>query len=371
MITDSLLGTRIADYRLEALLGRGGMARVYRAFDTRLNRHVAIKLIDTPLRASEDYQARFEREAKAIARLVHPHIVTLYRYGEARGLLYMAMQYVEGPDLGAVLETYDSESVIESEKAADIVRAIGKALDYAHAQGVIHRDVKPGNILLDMEGKAYLTDFGLVLLSEIGTQGEIFGSPYYIAPEQAISSDGTVPQSDLYSIGVIAYEMFTGQRPFDSENIMDIAMMHMSDDPPPPREIRPDIPPELEAVLLRALAKKPGDRYPSGAAFAEAVRRALQGETVEVSSVPVAQEAPSKPSSMLMVPAADEHKAGGWRDRIYAWVMIILIIVAAVLFFALITRQPDFVEAGASTPDIEGMVEATLTAIVRTATPAP
>ena len=281
MIEDSLIGKQMDEYRLEAVLGHGGMARVYRGIDVRLKRYVAIKVIDAPYQTDPDYALRFEREAQAIAQLDHPHIVRLYRYGEAGGLLYMAMQYIKGANLGDVLASYRADKeFIEPADAQRIIREVCLALDYAHGQGVIHRDVKPANIILDQQGRAILTDFGLALLIDFGTRGEIFGSPYYMAPEQAISSAAAVPQSDLYSIGVILYEMFTGQVPFEAELPLDIARMHMTDPPRPPRELRPAISPELEAVILKALAKEPEERYASGAALADALDRALQAKPV-------------------------------------------------------------------------------------------
>lgn len=273
---DSLLTLQLDEYRLEAMLGRGGMARIYRGLDVRLKRNVAIKVIDTPFRADSDYTTRFEREAQAIARLEHPHIVRLYRYGQDKGLLYMAMQYVEGADLETVLRSYQADQTyIEPEEASRIVREICLALDYAHSQGVIHRDVKPSNVMLDTQGHVYLADFGLALLTESGTRGEIFGSPRYIAPEQVVSSANVVPQSDLYAVGVMLYEMFTGQPPFDAEDPLDIAMLQMDEPPRPPRELRPELDPELEKVILKALEKKPQDRYQSGAELAGALDRAL------------------------------------------------------------------------------------------------
>ena len=279
----SLLGVRLDEYRLDALLGQGGMARIYRGLDVNLKRRVAIKVIDTPLRTDVEYMARFKREAQAIAKLEHPHIVRLYRYGEADGLLYMAMQYVDGADLESVLADYHtSRSFMEPQKASRIVREICLALDYAHSQGVIHRDVKPSNIILDKQGRVYLADFGLALLTESGTRGEIFGSPRYIAPEQAISSANVVPQSDLYAVGIILYEMFAGVTPFNAEDPLDIAMLQMDEPPRPPRAFRPEISPELEAVILKALEKHPQDRYRNGAELADALDRALgmiTGET--------------------------------------------------------------------------------------------
>ncbi len=281
MSEDNLIGKQLDEYRLEALLGQGGMARVYRGVDIRLKRYVAIKVIDAPYQTDPDYAFRFEREAQAIAQLDHSHIVRLYRYGEAAGLLYMAMQYIDGANLGEVLATYRADQeFIEPADAQRIIREVCLALDYAHGQGVIHRDVKPANIILDRQGRAILTDFGLALLIDLGTRGEIFGSPHYLAPEQAISSAAAVPQSDLYSISVILYEMFTGQVPFDAELPLDIARMHMTDPPRPPRELRPTISLELEAVILKALAKEPEERYASGAALADALDRALQTRPV-------------------------------------------------------------------------------------------
>ncbi len=326
---DSLLGRQLDEYRLEALLGHGGMARVYRGLDTNLERHVAIKVIDTPFQSDSDHIARFKREAQAIAQLEHPNIVRLYRYGEADGLLYMAMQYIKGADLGSVLARHRSgETSMSPEEASRIVREVCQALDYAHKRGVIHRDIKPSNIMLDEEGHIILTDFGLALMAELGTRGEIFGSPYYMSPEQAMSSANVVPQSDLYSVGAILYEMFTEQPPFDAEDPLEVAMQHMSASPRPPRELRPEISPELEAVILKALAKEPGERYQSGAELAQALDQALQIavapqpeklEPAEVSSSPSAAavvappelppQAPEASSAdvLLLAPAAPPH----------------------------------------------------------------
>lgn len=287
---DSLIGQQFGEYRLDALLGRGGMARVYRGLDVRLKRWAAIKVIDVPFRADSEYAVRFEREAQAVAQLEHPHIVRLYRYGEANDLLYMAMQYVEGVDLGTVLAGYRADQeFIEPEETARIIREICLALDYAHSKGVIHRDVKPSNIMLDEQGRAVLADFGLALLTEVGTQGEIFGSPRYVAPEQAISSANVVPQSDLYAAGIILYEMFTGQLPFDAEDPLDVAMLHMTEPPRPPRELRPDMSTELEAVILKTLAKEPKDRYQSGAELADALDQALQAPYATTASLLISE----------------------------------------------------------------------------------
>src|SRR5690606_7941282 len=258
---DTLTNRQLDEYRVVALLGQGGMARVYLAEDVRLGRNVAIKVIDRPFREEPAYIERFEREAQAIARLEHPHIVRLYRYGETSRLLYMAMQYVEGADLGTILDSYRREGrLIPPRDALAIVRDVGSALDYAHQKGVIHRDLKPSNILLSLDGQAYLTDFGLALLATTKTLGRTFGTPQYISPEQASSSEEILPQSDLYSLGVILYEMFTGALPFDGRGPLEIALQHRDEAPPDPRQRRPDLDPAVAAVILKAMAKSPAGR---------------------------------------------------------------------------------------------------------------
>ncbi|MBZ0310267.1 MAG: serine/threonine protein kinase [Anaerolineae bacterium] len=272
-MNDPLIGKQLDHYRLEMLLGHGGIARVYRAWDTKLKRHVALKVMDTPLRQNTDTTQRFYREAQTIASLKHPNIIGVHAFGESDGVLYMVMPSVEGADLSKMLA---KKKPLAPQEVLRIIREVCSALDYAHARGVIHRDVKPSNILLDKDGRAILSDFGLVLLTEAGTRGEIFGSPHYIAPEQAVSSAKAVPQSDLYSVGIILYEMFTGRLPFDSDEPIEVALKHLQETIPPPRQVRPDIPPALEAVIMKALSKEIKNRYQTGAALVEALQAALK-----------------------------------------------------------------------------------------------
>lgn len=280
MTEDQLIGKRLGEYQIEGLLGQGGMARVYRAVDVKIKRQAVLKLIDPPSRKDPGYVARFEREAQIIGRLDHPNIVRLYRFDEQDGWLYMAMQHIEGADLGVVLAGYRADKeFMDPDDARRIIREVCSALDYAHGQGVIHRDVKPANVLLDRQGHAFLADFGLALITAVGTRGEIFGSAHYIAPEQAVSSAKAVPQSDLYAIGIILYEIFTGDVPFKAATPLDIALLHISEPPVPPRQIRSDINPALEAVILKALAKKPEERFSTGAALLDALDRALDARS--------------------------------------------------------------------------------------------
>ena len=307
--TDALLGEQLDEYHIDAVLGRGGMARVYRGHDTNLDRHVAIKVIDSPFQSDSDHIERFKREAQTIAQLEHPHIIRLYRFGQKDDLIYMAMQYIEGVDLEDVLKKKrEEETLIEPDRAREIITQICESLDYAHEQNVIHRDIKPSNILLNEEGEAFLTDFGLALMTEMGTRGEVFGSPRYIPPEQAMSSANVVPQSDLYSVGVILYEMFTGIAPFDADDPLEIAMKHMSEIPKSPSELRPEISPELEVLLLKALEKDPEDRYQSGAEIISELEKIFppvqdeveetETDAVEEEAVPVETEASPNQASI-------------------------------------------------------------------------
>src|SRR5258708_39388889 len=229
---DPLLGKQLGDYVIQELLGRGGMARVYKGYDERLQRYAAVKVINSELSGSADqveYAERFRREARAIARLHHPNIVGVYQFGEYETNYYMAMVFIEGKDLRQILKRNAEKSLMmDFTGVLNIVRGIGMALDYAHSRGVIHRDIKPSNIMLDTENLSILTDFGLALNMTEGTLGDTFGSAHYIAPEQAVSSAKAVPQSDLYSLGVCLYEMLAGKVPLDYPFAMSVSLKHLN-----------------------------------------------------------------------------------------------------------------------------------------------
>jgi len=270
----------MGDYRIEGHLGTGGMARVYRGYDEKLERYAAIKVIEPRLIASdeeEEYRERFLREARAIARLSHARIVGVYQFGQYDNLYYIAMEYIEGRNLREVIKGYQKQSLpMPNEEAVRILRDVAEALDSAHRHNIIHRDVKPSNIIVNPDGHGILTDFGLALNSLEGTIGNTFGSVHYIAPEQAISSAQAVPQSDQYSLAIIAYELFSGHVPFDDASAMSVALKHISDLPPPLHDTLPDFPLDAEVVILKALDKDSTRRYGSCAEFIAALSEALR-----------------------------------------------------------------------------------------------
>ncbi len=280
MSEDSLVGKKLGDYTILNLLGRGGMSRVYQGYDENLDRYAAVKVIssDFATTTEEEYTRRFQIEARAIARLRHPNIVGVYQFGRSEGIYYMAMVFLEGQDLRTHLNGYvERRTFIPVAEILHIARDVASALDYAHEQGVIHRDIKPSNIMLEKHtGRAILMDFGLALSVHEGTTGDTFGSAHYIAPEQAVSSAQAVSQSDLYSLGVVLYEMLAGKVPFDDPSAMSVALKHLNEAPPPMTLYNPQLPPEVETVIMRALDKKPEHRYPTGHELIDALERALQ-----------------------------------------------------------------------------------------------
>ena len=275
--TDPFIGQQLGDYLIESLIGQGGMARVYRAVDPNLNRTVAIKVINPGVVEDPEYTRRFKREAQTVAKLSHPNIVSLYQFGLSGTVYFMAMAFIDGVDLDWLMSDYLRDSrIMTYPDLLRIISQIASALDYAHGQGVIHRDIKPGNIMLNHQGRAFLTDFGLVRDLAIPTLGEIFGSPKYISPEQAINSANAVPQSDLYSLGVVIYEMVTGRVPFSTGHPNDIALMHIEEVPPSPRDFNPSLPPSVESIILKLLEKRPEDRFQTGAEMVNTLRQALK-----------------------------------------------------------------------------------------------
>lgn len=278
-MNDPLIGRHLAGYRVERLLGRGGMASIYFAWDTSDDRPVALKVLDERHRDAPAYVQRFIVEAQTIASWQHPNIVQVYSAGEEQGIYFYAMEFIRGLDLAQLLRQYlDASQLLPYAEVLRIGWAVAAALDFAHQRGIIHRDVKPSNVLISVDGRVVLSDFGLVMDVSRGTLGETFGSPHYIAPEQARNSAGAVPQSDIYSLAVMLYEMLTGATPFDDPSPTTLALKHLTEPPPSPRSLNPRLSQAVEAVLLRGLRKNPSERYASGRELMSALDRSLSIE---------------------------------------------------------------------------------------------
>ncbi len=275
-MNDPLIGQHLGNYRLDTVVGRGGMATVYLGWDVSLHRPVAVKVIDARYRDNPAYAERFLQEARAVATWRHDNILQVFYAGQQDDLYYFAMEFVDGPDLGRVMKQYADEGELMPHKdVLHIGLAVAEALDYAHSQDIIHRDVKPSNVMVAKDGRVALADFGLALNAQQGSLGGTFGTPHYIAPEQARNSATAVPQSDLYALGVILYEMLTGSVPFDDPSPTSLAVQHLTQPPPPPRQLNPNLNAATEKMLLKALNKQPANRYQSGAALMEALTEAL------------------------------------------------------------------------------------------------
>ncbi len=286
MQPDEMAGQVLGHYRIIRPLGYGGTATVFLAEDINLQRRVAVKVFNAREGNIQEFLRRFAREARVLAKLDHPNILPVYDYGEQGDNAYIVMPYMAG---GSLRDSIQKERVFSSAETVELMSQILKALQYAHDQGLIHRDIKPGNMLFKSDGSLLLSDFGLVKVVPIEggltTQEEaitlsgqktISGTPEYMAPEQI--NGQAVPASDIYAIGVILYEMLTGQRLFTAENYLGILMKHLHEQPIPPRTINPRISPEMEQVILRALAKDPAQRYQRPEDMRQALQQALTNE---------------------------------------------------------------------------------------------
>jgi serine/threonine protein kinase len=278
----NLIGQSLGRYHILEQLGEGGMATVYKAFDTLLERDVAVKVIRVDQFAPavlERILKRFEREAKALARLTHPNIVHINDYGEQDGIPYLVMDYLPGGTLKQRLG-----KPIPWQEAARLLIPVAEALEYAHEHGIVHRDVKPSNILLTEKGQPMLTDFGIAKILESEETAELtgtgmgVGTPEYMAPEQT-SSKSVDQRADIYSLGIVLYEMVTGRKPFIADTPLAVLFKQASEPLPRPRQYVPDLPEAVEKVLIKALAKKPEDRYQSMGEFANAMERSTEQGT--------------------------------------------------------------------------------------------
>jgi serine/threonine protein kinase len=281
-VSDPRIGKTLAGYRIESVVGRGGMGVVYLAEHLRLKRKVALKVLAPELAADERFRDRFIRESEIAASLDHPNVVTIHDAGEADGLLYLAMRYVQGRDLKTLIE---QEGSLAPDRAIALIGQVASALDAAHTSGLIHRDVKSANVLVTPgsmgHDQAYLTDFGLTKrpesVSGLTKTGQFLGSVEYAAPEQ-FEGKPLDARTDVYSLGCVLYECLTGRVPFVRDSEASVMYAHLRDPAPPPSEARPDLPPELDSVVARAMAKSPADRFDSAGALAMTASTALQPE---------------------------------------------------------------------------------------------
>ena len=298
MDSSNLVGTQLGKYEIRAEIGRGGMGAVYKGYDPTLDRYVAVNVLAPHLVWDKESVQRFVREARAAARLKHAGIVTIYDVGQEASWYYFVMEYLEGETLTEVIQ---QRGQLPPDEVVRVLRPLADALDYAHHRGLVHRDIKPGNVIVSPEGLVTLTDFGIARAAQetrLTATGTIVGTPEYMSPEQVrgLTADA---RSDQYSLAVVAYEMLAGRVPFEADSTL--ALLHMVAYEPPPsiREARPELPMEVEAVLTKALAKEPGDRYATAVAFADALGRALAGE--EVVKAPRLVQEPSVPAPAIAI----------------------------------------------------------------------
>jgi hypothetical protein len=306
---DTLVGRTVGGYRIDSFLGRGGMGSVFRAHQITLNRTVALKVIAPELAADEGFRLRFRRESEVAASLEHPHVVPIHEAGEADGLLYISMRFVEGTDLR---EAIRASGALAPEQAAAIVSQVGSALDAAHGRGLVHRDVKPANILLDRSDppRAYLTDFGVVkqiggaTTSGLTATGQMVGTVSYVAPEQLQGLEGVDGRADVYSLGCVLYETLTGITPFGQRSPVALMYAHLHEAPPLPSAQQPGLAPGFDACVNIALQKDPDRRYSSAGALAEAALAAAAGR-----DTPAPAQAPGAATQAFVVPIGESGAA--------------------------------------------------------------
>jgi serine/threonine-protein kinase len=324
-------------YRVLRKIGSGGMADVWLAEDSHLQRQVALKILHSRFAQDREFVERFRLEAESAAALHHPNIVAVFDRGDVDGTYYIAMQYLEGRSLKQLIDIG-----LTPEQSVYLIRQVLEGARFAHRHGVVHRDLKPHNVIVDDEGKAVVTDFGIARagVSEITRTGEVMGTPHYLSPEQAQGEEVT-PVSDLYSIGVILYEALAGRVPFEGESAVAVAMKQVSQAPQRPSSINPEVSPALDAVVMRALEKNPGDRFQNADAFIAALDAALKagdelrGGTAAFAPLPPAVMDEAEASEM------DEREEQERRRRRRLWALAAIALLIAALAVLALTRDTD------------------------------
>ncbi|TML16887.1 MAG: Stk1 family PASTA domain-containing Ser/Thr kinase [Actinobacteria bacterium] len=341
-LSDTLINTLFdGRYRIMRKLGSGGMADVYLAEDEELGRRVAIKILNDKYATDDQFIERFRREAKNAAGLSHPNIVSIYDRGEAEGTYYIAMEYLDGRSLK---ELVVARGPLPISDAISATRQVLAALRFAHRKGVVHRDIKPHNVMADADGRLKVTDFGIARagVSQMTEAGSIIGTAQYLSPEQARGAP-VDQRSDLYSIGIVLYEMLSGQVPFTGESPVEIAMKHLSDTPRPPSLLRPDIPPDLDMVVLRALAKSPEDRFQTAEEMDAELGRVASGvgvtaETADAATAVLSGTALASAPTAVVPPRRPPPEARRSyryaeppprRRPVWPWLLALLLVVLA------------------------------------------
>jgi eukaryotic-like serine/threonine-protein kinase len=318
-------------YRVLRRLGSGGMADVWLAEDTHLQRQVALKVLHRRFAQDQEFVQRFQREAESAAGLQHPNIVAVFDRGEFEGTYYIAMQYIDGPTLKQLIDRG-----LTPEQAVTEIRQVLEAARFAHRHGIVHRDLKPQNVLINAEGTAVVTDFGIARagVSEITQTGSVMGTPHYLSPEQAQGFDVT-RVSDLYSIGVILYEALTGRVPFEADSAVAVAMKQVSQTPLRPSSINPRVSPALDAVVMRALAKDPGERFQSADAFIAALDAALKDPGAGDGTADFAALPPAVAVPVLVEEEPDPEKEAKKRRRRWIAAAIAAVLIGLLVGLAL------------------------------------
>lgn len=292
-------------YQLLEKIGEGGMAEVWRARDTALGRIVALKVLRTQYSSDPDFLTRFRREAQAAANLTHPNIVNVFDIGQAGERHYMVMEYVDGPNLKDLIR---DQAPLSVERALDLATQVAAAVAHAHRAGIIHRDLKPQNILVDSGDQVKVTDFGIaraVSAASFTDTGVVLGTAHYLSPEQA-AGESTTPASDVYALGVVLYEMLSGRPPFDAESPVGIALKHLQETPTPIQQLNPRVPGAVAAVVNRAMAKDPGQRYENAGALAGALRAVREwGEQVTGAQPAIPRRPAQLPAPKVTEPGFD------------------------------------------------------------------
>jgi serine/threonine protein kinase/WD40 repeat protein len=298
-----MIGQTLGEYRIVEQIGMGGMATVFKAYDPGTDRYVAIKTLPKEYAKDPNFAERFRREAKAIAKLEHLHILPVFAYGEQEDTAYMVMRFLPTGTLAKRIR----QGTLSFKEASRYLKQLASALDYAHSQGVIHRDIKPSNVLIDQDDNVFLTDFGIAKMVEGSTLDltgdHILGTPQYMSPEQCMGEKALTPASDIYSLGIVLYEMVTGRAPFTAETPLAVIHMQLNSPLPIPRSLRPDLPDAAEAVILKALSKQPELRYPTCDALAQAFANAVTTNATPVLGSVLVPDTPTiAPSTMQAAP---------------------------------------------------------------------